>query len=138
MNIKRLLLAILAGWVVIFAMDIIIHHFWLGPDYVATKSIWRPETEMQPRLHWMFIAQLLGVVTFVLVWAKGFAGGSVGTGVVFGLLMGLFQSIWVLTNYVLIPLPGDLAIKWFVGSVAQAVVFGIVTSLVYKPAVRVS
>jgi hypothetical protein len=134
MNIKRLLLAILAGWLVIFAMDIVVHHFWLMPDYEATRSIWRPEAEMQPRLHWMFIAQFLGVATFVILWAKGFAGGSVGTGAVFGLLMGLFQSIWVLTNYVLIPMPGDLALKWFIASVAQAVLFGIVTSLVYKPA----
>lgn len=133
MNIKRLILAIIVGWLVIFAADIVIHHFWLMPDYEATKAIWRPEAEMQPRLHWMFIAQFLGVATFVIVWAKGFAGGSVGTGMVFGLLMGLFQSIWVLTNYVLIPMPGDLAIKWFIGSVAQAVLFGIVTSLVYKP-----
>lgn len=134
MNMKRLVLAILAGWVVIFATDIVIHHFWLMPDYETTKSIWRPEAEMQTRIHWMFIAQFLGVATFVTVWAKGFAGGSVGTGVVFGLLMGLFQAIWVLVNYVLIPMPGDLAIKWFFAGLAQAVIFGIVTSLVYKPA----
>ena len=133
MNIKRLILAIITGWLVIFATDIVIHHFLLMPDYEATKSIWRPEAEMQPRLHWMFIAQFLGVATFVTVWAKGFAGRSVGTGVVFGLLMGLFQATWVLTNYVLIPMPGDLAIKWFIGGLAQAVLFGIVTSLVYKP-----
>ena len=134
MNIKRLILAIIAGWLVIFATDFVIHHFWLGPDYQATKSIWRPDAEIETRLHWMFIAQFLGVTTFVTVWAKGFAGGSVGTGVVFGLLMGLFQAIWVLANYVMIPMPGDLAIKWFLAGVVQAVVLGIVTSLVYKPA----
>jgi hypothetical protein len=134
MNIKRLILAIIAGWLLIFAADIVIHHFWLGPDYQATKSIWRPDAEIETRLHWMFIAQFLGVATFVTVWAKGFAGGSVGTGVVFGLLMGLFQSIWVLADYVMIPMPGDLAIKWFIGGLAQAVLLGIVTALVYKPA----
>jgi hypothetical protein len=133
MNIKRLILAIIAGWFVIFAADMAIHHFWLGPDYVATKSIWRPDAEIQARLYWMFIAQFLGVATFVIVWAKGFAGGTVGTGIVFGLLMGLFQSIWVLTNYVMIPLPGDLAIKWFFAGLAQAVLLGIVTSFTYKP-----
>ncbi len=133
MNTKRLILAIIVGWLLIFVADIVIHHFWLGPDYQATKSIWRPDAEIETRLYWMFIAQLLGVATFVTVWAKGFAGGSVGTGVVFGLLMGLFQAIWVLADYVMIPMPGDLAIKWFIGGVAQAVLLGIVTSLVYKP-----
>ena len=98
MNIKRLVLAILAGWVVIFATGFLIHHFWLGRITKRPKSIWRPEDEMQTRIHWMFIAQFLGVATFVIVWAKGFAGRSVGTGVVFGLLMGLFQAIWVLVQ----------------------------------------
>lgn len=134
MNIKRLILAIIAGWLLIFAADVVVHHFWLKPDYVATKSIWRPDAEIETRLHWMFIAQFLGVATFVMVWAKGFAGGSVGTGVVFGLLMGLFQAIWVLADYVMIPLPGDLAVKWFIAGVVQAVLLGIATSLVYKPA----
>ena len=81
----------------------------------------------------MFIAQLLGVATFVTVWAKGFAGGRIGTAVGFGLLMGLFQSIWVLANYVMIPLPGDLAVKWFIGGLVQAMLLGLVTSFAYKP-----
>jgi hypothetical protein len=134
MNIKRLILAILVGWILIFAADIVIHHFWLGPDYRATKSIWRSDPEIETRLHWMFIAQLLGVATFVTVWARGFAGGGVRTGGVFGLLMGLFQAIWVLAMYVMIPMPGDLAIKWFVGALVQSMLLGIVTSLLYKPA----
>jgi hypothetical protein len=138
MNVKRLILAIVAGWAVIFATDIIVHHFWLMPDYEATKSLWRPDAEVQTRLYWMFVAQFLGVATFVIIWAKGFAGGNVGTGAVFGLLMGLFQSIWVLVDYVMIPMPGDLAVKWFFAGLAQAVIFGIVTSLVYKPAPSVS
>lgn len=133
MNIKRLILAILAGWAVIFATDLLIHHFWLMADYEATKAIWRPEAEMQTRVHWMFVGQLLGVTTFVILWAMGFAGGGVGTGAIFGLLMGLFQAVWVLADYVVIPMPGDLAVKWFFAALTQAVIFGVVTSLVYKP-----
>jgi len=34
----------------------------------------------------------------------------------------------------MIPLPGDLAVKWFIGGLVQAVLLGIVTSLVYKTA----
>ena len=134
MNIKRLILAIVVGWVVIFVTDMLVHHFALMPDYEATKSIWRPESEMGSRIHWMFIAQFLGVATFVIVWAKGFAGGTAGTGAVFGLLMGLFQAIWVLMNYVLFPIPGNLAVKWFGSGIIQTVVLGVVTALVYRSA----
>jgi hypothetical protein len=35
-------------------------------------------------------------------------------------------------------MPGELAVKWFFGGLAQAVLLGIVTSLVYKPAPSIS
>lgn len=133
MNIKRLLLAILAGWVVIFATDFLIHELWLGPLYQATKPLWRPETEMHTYICWMFFAQFLIVTTFVMVWAKGFAGRSIGAAVAFGLLMGVFEQTWAIILYVVMPMPGELAVKWFVAGLAQAVLLGIVTSLVYKP-----
>jgi hypothetical protein len=134
MNTKRLILAVIAGWLVIFATDFLIHHFWLGPVYQATKPLWRPEEEMGPRMCWMFVAQFLIVATFVIVWAKGFAGRSIGAAITFGLLMGLFQQTWVMIVFVVMPLPGELAVKWFVAGLVQAVLLGIVTSLVYKPA----
>ncbi len=133
MNIKRLILAILAGWVVIFATDFLIHELWLGPLYAATKPLWRPEDEMHTRICWMFFAQFLIVATFVIVWAKGFAGRSVGAAVVFGLLMGIFQQTWAIILFVVLPMPAELAVKWFFGGLVQAVLLGIVTSLVYKP-----
>jgi len=133
MNIKRLILAILAGWLVIFATDFLIHELWLGPLYQATKPLWRPEDEMHTRLCWMFLAQFLIVATFVTVWAKGFAGRGIGAAVSFGLLMGVFQQTWVIILFVVMPLPAELAAKWFVSGLVQAVLLGIVTSLVYKP-----
>jgi hypothetical protein len=134
MNIKRLLLAIIAGFVVIFGTDYLIHGLWLMPDYNATKHLWRPESEMHSRFCWMLAAQLLCAITFVLIWAKGFAGRDLGTGALFGLLMGLFQNVWAIVNYVVIPMPGELAMKWFFAGLAQAVLLGIVTALIYKPA----
>jgi hypothetical protein len=71
MNMKRLIFAIIAGWVVIFGTDFLIHGFWLKPDYDATKAIWRPENEMQAHFCWMLFAQFLCAATFVIIWAKG-------------------------------------------------------------------
>lgn len=133
MNIPRLLLAIVAGFIVIFGTDYLIHGIWLAPDYEATKSLWRPEADMSSRFHWMVLAQIICAVTFVIIWAKGVVAGSVGNGIAFGLLMGLFQQIWAIVDYVVIPMPGELAAKWFFSGLAQAVLLGIVTALVYKP-----
>lgn len=134
MNIKRLLLAILTGWVVVFATDYLIHELWMGPVYAATKPLWRSESEMPAYFCWILVAQFLIVTTFVIVWAKGFAGRSIGAAVSFGLLMGIFQQTWAIILFAVMPLPAELAMKWFFAGLVQAVVLGIVTSLIYKPA----
>src|SRR5688572_11847754 len=134
MNIKRLLLAVLAGWVLVFATDFLIHELWMGPVYAATKSLWRPEADMPTYFCWILVAQFLIVTTFVIVWARGFAGGSMGAAVTFGLLMGVFQQTWAIILFAVMPVPAELAIKWFFAGLVQAVLLGIVTSLVYKPA----
>jgi hypothetical protein len=133
MNIPRLLLAIVVAFVIIFGTDMLIHGMWLKPDYDATKLIWRPESEMNARIGWMFVAQITCAATFVLIWAWGFSGGSIGTAVMFAVVMGMFQGIWVLVNYTIIPMPGELAVKWYFSGLAQAVLIGIATSLIYRP-----
>ena len=134
MNMKRLLLAIVVAFVIVFGTDFLIHGVWLSSDYEATKELWRPESDMHARFHWMLIAQFLCAAIFVIIWAKGFAGRDIATGITFGLLMGLFQGIWAIINYVVMPVPGALATKWLLAGVVQCVLLGIVTALIYKPA----
>lgn len=133
MNIPRLLLAIVVAFLVIFGTDMLIHGMWLKPDYEATKSLWRPEAEMKQYMPWLTLAQIICAATFVIIWAKGFAGRCLGAGILFGLIMGMFQQIWVLVNYAIIPMPADLAVKWYFSGLAQAVLVGIVAALLYKP-----
>lgn len=133
MNIPRLLLAIVVAFLVVFGTDYLIHGVWLMPDYKATQSLWRPDAEMQTHFLWMLLAQFLCAATAAIIWAMGFAGRPVSTGIVFGLIMGMFQQVWVMINYVVIPMPGDLAAKWYFSGLAQAVLLGIVLALVYKP-----
>jgi hypothetical protein len=76
MNIKRLILAIIVAFVVLWATDFLIHGIWMMPDYRATQSLWRPEAEMGSYMGWMLGAQLLFVITVALVWAKGFASST--------------------------------------------------------------
>jgi hypothetical protein len=133
MNIPRLLLAMVVAFILIFGTDFLIHGMWLKPDYEATKSLWRPEAEMQQNMLCFTLAQIFCAVTFVLIWAWGFAGRPVSAGIVFGLLMGMFQQIWVLVNYAILPMPGDLAVKWYFSGLAQAVLIGMAVALIYKP-----
>ena len=133
MNIPRLLLTILAGFVLVFASDFLIHAIWLAPAYKATAELWRPEAEMQQRFAWMLTGQLLAAVAFAVIWAMGFAGRSLGTGATFGLFMGFAQQVWAIALFVVSPLPGDIAAKWFLSGVLQAMLLGILVAAIYKP-----
>ncbi|HEV3408963.1 MAG TPA: hypothetical protein VG095_01615, partial [Chthoniobacterales bacterium] len=82
-------------------------------------------------------AQLLTALAFVLVWAKGFAGRDVATGALVGVYLGVFQQVWALINYVVLPISQALAVKWFFVGIVQAVVLGIITAAIYKPAVTI-
>jgi hypothetical protein len=62
---------------------------------------------MQSHMTWMVGAQLLFVITFVTLWAKGFASATtkVSCAVGYGLLMGLFSGVWAIIMYVVVPMP---------------------------------
>jgi hypothetical protein len=134
MNMKRLLLAIVAVYVVLFATDFLIHHFWLGPDYQATQQIWRPESETRGMMAWLIGAQVLMVITFVLLWTRWADTARLGCAFGFGLLMGGFSGVWPMILYVVLPMPGALAAKWFFAGIAQSILLALVTFWVYKPA----
>jgi hypothetical protein len=133
MNIPRLLLAIVVGFVLVFGTDFLIHGIWLKPDYDATKALWRPEAEMETRMAWMFFAEFICAGSFMVVWALGFAGRSVCTGILVGLVLGLFEQVWAIVNFVVMPMPGELAAKWFVSGLAQVVLLGVAAALIYRP-----
>lgn len=134
MNIGRLFLTVIVGFVYIFATDFVIHALWLTGAYKATAALWRPEAEMQTRFLWMLGAQLLCSVAFMYIWARtGWRRRSVGDGAVFGFWMGLFQQIMSIVLYVVTPMPLGLATKWFLAGVLQTVLLGALAALVYKP-----
>lgn len=131
---KRLLLAIVVGFVVVWITDFLIHGVWMMADYRATQSLWRPETEMHSYMGWMLGAQLLTVLTFVLLWTRWADTARVGCAFGFGCLMGMFSGVWPIVLYVVLPMPGSIACKWFFAGVVQCIILALVTFYVYKPA----
>jgi hypothetical protein len=129
MNIKRLILAIVVAFIVLWVTDFLIHRLWMTSDYRATQQLWRTDVEMTSRMAWMLGAQLLFVIAFVILWAKGFAERTtkISCAVGYGVLMGLFSGVWALIMYVVVPMPGSIAAKWFFAGIAQTILLSLVT-----------
>jgi hypothetical protein len=134
MNSGRLALAIIAGFVFIFATDFVIHGVWLVGDYKATASLWRPEAEMQTRFLALLLGQFLCALAFLYIWAKtGWRRRTIADGCMFGFWMGLFQQATTIILYVVSPMPLMLAAKWFGAGLLQAVLLGALAAAIYKP-----
>ena len=134
MNTGRLTLAIIAGFVFIFATDFVVHAVWLAGDYKATASLWRSEDEMQSRFLFMLAAQFLCALAFLYIWARtGWRRRTITDGCTFGFWMGLFQQTTTIILYVVSPMPWRLALKWFGVGMVQAVLLGALAALIYKP-----
>ena|SRR6266487_2858671 len=134
MNTKRLILAIVVMFVAVFAMNFLIHGVWLQSAYKETMSLWRTESEMNGRFGWMLLGQFLFASTFTVIWAAGFAERQcAGCACLYGVLMALFSQAETLINYVVMPFPPSLAVKWFVAGVVQGLLMGVLVYFLYKP-----
>jgi hypothetical protein len=134
MNPGRLVVAVLAVFLAYLGTDFLIHEVWLKPDYRATASLWRTEADMQSHFVWLLLAHLLWAAMFVALWARGFAAHNcLLCASIYGLFMGMLCESRTLIWYVVQPLPGILAAKWFVVGAAQGVFLGLITFFAYKP-----
>ena len=135
MNTKRWLLASLAVFVVIAALEFLIHGVLLSDLYKQTASVWRPEAEMQ-KMMWVFwVGMLVFAPFFALIYVKGYEKGKpgLGQGFRFGLYVGAMLCVmnsfgW----YVLLPIPLALSVYWFVATLVEFIAAGIAAGLVYR------
>lgn len=133
-NPKRLALAILTVFIGIFATDFLIHGVWLASTYADTAALWRTPAEMNAHFGWLLLAQLMSAITFVTLYAIGFAPKAcVRCAIAFGIFMAFFQQATTLISYAVQPLPGIIALKWFIAGVIQGVVIGLLAFFAYKP-----
>ena len=134
MNTKSLIKTILAVFAVLFITNGLIHGLWMMPRYLETAHLWRPEAEMAAYRPWLFVGDLVQAVAFSVLWAVGFAEKAKLTcSLKYGTTMGLFFQANTFMTFAVTPIPGDIAVKWFIAGVAQIALLGVVAFFVYKP-----
>ncbi len=133
MNVKRYLAASVAVFIGAQVLEYLIHNVILRSLYEETKHLWRPDMESK-----MWIMWVVGLITsflFVYIFSMGYERKGIMEGFRFGLVIGLFTALPMgYGTYVVIPIPYELAFKWFLYGTAEAIVLGIIAALVYKPA----
>ena len=89
---------------------------------------------MASLFHWIIIGQALIVFSFVMIYATGFAGGGVMTGIPLGLLLEIAGIGMRLGFYAVQPIPAKLILYGSIGGIIEMVIVGAMVGAIYKPA----
>ena len=108
----------------------LIHGVILRDMYMQTASLWRPLPEMK---NWLLNTSTI-VHCIIFVWLYSMMSKkSIGAGIKFGFLFGIAYGFGMgYGTYSTMPIPLYLANAWFIGSVIETTLAGMVTGLIIK------
>ncbi len=133
MNTKRLLIAIVASFVLVFVFDFAFHGGLLGDVYKSTAEAWRTEQAMEGLMAWAMVMKFLVGLTFACIFQGFVKSTRLGDGCRFGFFVGLLLGAIQFEYYVYIPIPLTLAVAWLGGAVVEGILLGALNAAIYKP-----
>ena len=129
----RCLIAFVAVFIAWFVMDFLIHGVMLRSTYEATAELWRPEAEMKTGL--MLIVIGIAAAAFNLTYSLLVDRKNIQNGLLYGLLTGIATGVSMgYGTYSYMPIPYHLALSWFLATVAEALVAGLLLGLILRSA----
>ena len=129
---KKVWIGFVAAFIAIEIVEMLVNVVILGPEYQANARVWRPD--MNSKM-WIFhVVSLIGAFFFSFVFSKGFENEGLPEGIRYGTYIGIWLGAGkAYGTYAMIAIPYSLALQWFIYSVIEYVIAGIVLSLVFKP-----
>ena len=126
------------GFVVVFvvlqALGFVVHVVMMDDTYKALGAVFRPEAEMQDRMWMMIASAALSLLMFCYIFTKGYEGKGIAEGARYGGMIALLMAgVMSVDQHVIYPVPGDVAVIWFVSGAVSLVVGGAVFAAIYKP-----
>lgn len=142
MNVKRLVGAIVAAFLILFVAGFLVHAVWLASTYqtmTAEGFSFRSHDALQHKLWIIWLSDLLYAILFAWVYARGMEPKPwASQGIRFGILIALFTVVPAsLNDYVSYDLPHLLVIKWIAAGFITLIVMGLTVAAILagsKPA----
>lgn len=130
MNYKRFFISVISIFVFALIWNGIVHLIVLREADSILNSVGRQESQRSLLLS-LFVTIILSLL-FVWSYSRSVQRGTIKAGIIHGLFFGVLAGVLVdLNQYVLYPIPGDLAFKWFVFGLFEFCIYGIIVSKLY-------
>jgi hypothetical protein len=131
---NRFIVAFIAAYIFMFFWGWLLNGVLLKDIYAETPNLWRSQSEMMSLFHWIIIGQALVIFAFVMIYASGFAGGSVVAGIRLGILLEIAAIGMRLGFYAVQPFPGKLIVYGSISGLIEMIIVGAIVGAIYKPA----
>jgi len=128
---KKTILSVVAVFVAWSVLDFGIHGVILKSAYEATAPLWRPMNEM--KMNVMHVAVLIASFAFAWIYVRLISNKSISTGFRYGLWWGLGAGVSMgYGTYAVMPIPYLMALTWFLGSLVEGAVAGLIVGGIVK------
>lgn len=130
---KKLLLAIVAAYLVLMFTNYLVHSVWLMSDYAAIPASHRSPQGILHRFWAMVIGQFFFAAMFAYIYARGRERKPwLAQGIRYGIIMTFMTVIpYSLSEYVVYIVPYQLAIKWMIAGGIQLIILGLVVAGIF-------
>jgi hypothetical protein len=131
---KRFLLAWLVIFIAWFLGSFVVHGVLLHDDYMAAKSLFRPEAEAQKFFPLMILAHIFLAGAFVWIYARGVeAKPWLGQGIRFAIAVIFLTTLPLyLIYYVVQPMPGATVVKQIIFDGILILILGAIVGFMYR------
>jgi len=129
--LRKVLLPTLVVTVAWGVLDFIMHGLLLRGQYAATPALWRPMGEMKMGV--MYFAVFISALAFAAIYHKFVRPKTTGNAILFGVWFGIGHGIaFGYGSYAVMPIPYTMALTWFLGTVVEAAVAGMIVGALVK------
>jgi hypothetical protein len=130
---KKLLLAIVAAYIVLMLTNYLVHSVWLMSDYAAIPASHRSTEGIMHRFWVMAVGQFIFAALFAYIYTRGAEKKSwLVQGIRYGILVTLLMVVpTALNEYVVYIVPYQLAIKWMIAGGIQMIILGLIVAGIY-------
>jgi hypothetical protein len=132
---KRFIIAFIAAFIFIVLWGWFFNGVLLKDASAEVQNLFRPREEIISLFHWIIIGQAGLALSFVMIYASGFAGGGIAAGVRLGIMLEILAIGARCMIYATQPFPAKLLVLISIGGFIEMIVTGLIVGAIYKPAV---
>ena len=133
MNHKRGFPAFLAAFVFIFLFGFVWHGHLMKGAYMETATLWRTDADFQRHFIVLILGHAVIAFAFTGLYVSKVGRNSVGTGLGYGIVLGILCWGVDLIRFAVEPLTTKILWMWLAGDVISFALMGAIVGAIYKP-----